>query len=187
MEEIRASYRETVMDTPNYGTEYGETLFENVSMEFSPELATALNMERPPPEFDDHLDRMVTRAKEGRERFIDELHEEREDIRAVSNELTDLDDRLRQLSKCSTTRVSIASLIETWGELDHLEDRCENISRQRQQTIHDRRCRFASRPFDLTEFLYADLDTTYPVLSSVARLLTRIDDRKNGYSFSEAT
>lgn len=179
MAAVEDAYRETVMAVDHYEADYDEPFGEHLASEFGEQVASAvLTNDRLSPQVKSAL---LTGAREGcqkRSRYIETLTAERERIardgelfESVAEECDAADgDRLR---RCS---------------FDELQDRLEGLHRQRevlserltarQEQLHEGIAFGWTRrdAESINRYLYADLDTTYPVLADGTALLNRIKE-----------
>lgn len=171
LERVRTAYTETVMDVPHYEAEYGDTLANSLAVEFGDDLAAALvSGSTLTPTVRDAVRAAASSAQREREEFLDVLEREasslegvRADVETVQSELAGLDDR-----PLSTRRFD--DLHHLWSQVSDLRARVDGIGLRRQETIRSHRSNLPGVPTDLTEYLYADLSTSYPALASLASL-----------------
>lgn len=165
-------YRETVMVRTAYERRYGDDLADSLAVELSPSLAdallddTALTQRRKRD-----LLLATTRTIDERESFSELLATELDSLAAIRNDLQEITDTLETLPPCSLHTLSFGEYAETWAATEGLLDECEQLIQERQAALTD-----TTRPVrpdstdahDLSEYLYADLDTPYPALRSIA-------------------
>ena len=180
------TYRETVMETPDFETAYGETLKESLEEELSPSLAEILLSNAPLTQKRKRDLLIATNAAiERRERFRSELDHEQESLETMLSELIDIRSEIRELPECSSRRHTVEDVLDIWKAYDTLEQRCNDLLEERQRHIHrvKREAREDDRGYILNEYLYHDLETAYPVLSAIAKTCETIDSRKSGSTF----
>ncbi|WP_049936474.1 DUF7260 family protein [Haloplanus natans] len=173
---LRTAYAETVMATPHYEAEYGDTVAESLAAEFGDDLAAAIiGGTALTPELRDAVRAATDAAQREREEFLDVLDREADslataadDIEALSTDLDTLDDR--PLS----TR-SFDELHDLWTATRDLEARIDGVGLRRQETLRSHRNDLPGVPTDLCEYLYHDLSASYPVLASLADLGSRLE------------
>lgn len=170
---VRRAYEETVMAVPHHGEEFGETLVEGMAAEFSPEVAaTVANGGRLTPGVRSVLLQGARQASEQRARILDALRTEQE-------ELADAEETLRPATAAAETardRVQTApptTLVAEADRLDYHERTVESMLADRQQSIHevDRDPWF--------EYVYAPLDSPFPVLSAGTETLDRLSTARD--------
>ncbi|UHH25638.1 DUF7260 family protein [Halobacterium noricense] len=169
---IREAYVETVMDTPHYAAEYGDTYWESVASEFGAELAMVLRQAaRVTPLLRDQLLAAGRESKRSRKRLRSDL----------DDEASALDDAERTLHAVHEDLVAIRSrpfygcppheLRQLLADLDALEADCQDLAVRRQagdlepKTVHVPSA--AARP--LNEYLYQSLSSSHPLLSAIGR------------------
>lgn len=172
MARLAENYQETVMSATDYERTYGDTLDDSLHAELTPSLADALLA-------DDKLTQRqkrdlllaTNRAIERREAFHEVLAEEQQSLQTIRTELQDITDTLDALPACFLAHQSFGDYIETWETTETLIDRCDRLLQARQATLTEttRPIRPASEdPHELSEYLYATLETTYPALGAIA-------------------
>ena len=119
----------------------------------------------------------TTQAIKRREAFDEEVTEERAALETFANELTEIDSEVAALPECSPRRQSLESLLDLWESYDALFERCELLlaRRQRQFTSAYRTTPHHEDVHGFNEYLYAELDSPYPVLSAIAATCERIE------------
>jgi hypothetical protein len=172
-EQIRTSYRETVMAVPHYSDEYDESLAENMSAEFGPDLATPV-IENDPvtPQLRDGLLNISHHVHKSRAQLVAAIDQEAASLTTAAETLTDIERTLYQLTPPDLESESFDDLYEKRRTLLEFEERCETLAQERQRELHDR------DPLDLRateaviqEYLYQSLSITYPVLADVTDLV----------------
>lgn len=183
--ELQETYRESVMSTADFQETYGESLEESLAHELSPAAAGPMVEAAP---FTHRLKRellvQTSHAIDRRERYDAQLEAEAKSLRSALSELRDIDETVADLPDCTVRRGYMDTLIETWQTYDGLEDRCQTLLKRRQEQLDtsDRALHVPDSAHALNEYLYGDLETTYPVLSAIASMLDRIADAKgDGY------
>jgi hypothetical protein len=177
-ERLRAAYRETVMSSPDFEETYGESLAESLENEFSAPVANALS-------FEDQVTQRLKRdllvgtneAIERRERVREALDAERESIERVREALVDIDRALAETPVPTLRALSFEEFLETWETCEELACRCERLLEERQSAIADIQAAIggATSPHALNEYLYGELETTYPALEAIARTRRSIE------------
>lgn len=175
--EVRRAYRETVMATPHYEEEYGDTLRESVAEELGERLAGHIaDGELLTPAIHEALIRASEEARDNRRYFLRHLHQERESLQDIEAELNDIERSVADLVECIRAASTSSQLASIDTELAALERQCVNVANRRQSTIHDRSVRTLSGVdgISLVRYLYAEMETVTPAISDVATLLGTI-------------
>ena len=155
LERVRTAYAETVMSAPHYEAEYGDTVAESLAAEFGDGLAAALlGGTALTPELRDAVRGATDAARREREEFFDVL-EPLESEPVPARRFDDLHDR--------------------WSTIRELQGRVDAVGLRRQETIRGHRTHLPGVPTDLCEYLYYDLEASYPVLADVADLGERLN------------
>lgn len=187
-DQVLAAYREEVMVRLDYEAVYGDTLAESLEEELSSSLANFLLSKDP---FTQRRKRNllveITTAIKRREELSAELTDERAALETFAEELADIEETLKKLPVCSAREQPLEKLLVVWEVYDSLLDRCELLLDRRQQQIREAE---RKRPDLLekharNELLYGELDTHYPVLSYIARVIKRIDGNRTGANASK--
>lgn len=174
---VRAAYRETVMDVPHFTADYDDTLAENLTVEFGPELATAVVDARTlTPVAHDGLVAGAENARRERERFLDLLRRERQSLGEVRRTLNDVEARAVDIGSGLEEVTASVRLGQLEDRLVSLESECERLSDERQRLLHRRAEPQLSGVGEesLSEFLYGESETRYPALRDVTACLDTI-------------
>lgn len=189
---VRDAYEATVMSVPHYETEYGESFEQHVRVEFGPELAALLTRGTA---FDTRARQAIlaaaSQAQETRETLANALDSEEESFATGTEELLPILDELAEYDPTQFSERSFGTLDAYRARLTVLEDHCETIVDRRQATLVDQRRTLAltiDDP-DVPTYVYQNLETTYPIVSTAADALQQIDalgtavERALGHSF----
>jgi hypothetical protein len=179
LRQVRSAYRDTVMAVPHYEAEYDDSLAENVATEFGSELArcVATGNDLTPMTYEALVEE-TEQARLERARFLAALRRERASLRRIESALNDAERRAVAVAD----RVNGASTPETIDAVDEelrdLERRCDDLSTQRQETIHHRTVSNLSGIGDgsLSQYLYANRDSRFPALADVADCIETIQN-----------
>ena len=178
--DTRIAFRETVMDVSHYEEEYDESLKEHLSVEFSPEIATALTTgEQFIPALQEQLVTASRDASATRDTFLSALENETSSLRTADKQLTELgnegiDDDL--LTSRSLEAWSRPELIDIHQQIQTCTRRCEDLARERQSTLHKQRVPSVRHiDLDFVEYLYQSLSVTYPVLADIVSFEQTLD------------
>jgi hypothetical protein len=182
---VLAAYRDTVMSVPHYREEYDETIPESLAAELGPDAAAALASNGTlSAASQSALVRRSRRAAEARSSLADAIDREIEALRAFESELSGVDRRRRRLLEHldGVSGTGTDAAIDVWERLDDLEDECDEVAAERQESLADPPMTVndataadvdADRPF--YEYLYGPTDgPRYPVLAQVSELADRI-------------
>jgi hypothetical protein len=176
LERLRTAYAETVMATPHYDFEYGDTLAESLGAEFGDALAAALvGGTALTPELRDAVRAAAEAAQRERTEFLDVLDREAESLETVVDDVAAIEAELDSLDDRPLSARSFDDLYDLWAALGEIDARVEGIAMQRQETIRNQRTALPGVPADLCEYLYHDLSTSYPVLAALADLGNRLE------------
>jgi len=181
--ELRERYRETVMSTSDLEDAYGESIEESLSEELTPRIATAILS-------DDSFTRWQRRvllvatsdAINRREQFEDCLATEAESVETAHRELQTIWSDIRNLSDCTLTPGKFETLQKP-GRRTTVSSRSARRSWPSASSIS---CPSTSLPqvknksYALNEYLYENLGTNYPVLSTIATALNQVVEAKVG-------
>jgi hypothetical protein len=170
LREVRTAYRETVMATPHFEREYGESLAESMATEFGPELASQIaeGASLTPVAYAG-LREATAEAISDRTEFLRVLRRERESLERCAGALTEIQSALDDLYDRLAADPDSATLGTIDAQLQDLEAECETLSNARQQTVHNRSGVVLSGVDEtsLAQYLYAGLETVCPALSDV--------------------
>ncbi|PSP27822.1 hypothetical protein BRC65_03950 [Halobacteriales archaeon QH_2_65_14] len=176
-EAVRDAYESTVMAVPHYETEYGESYERHLAEEFGPNVASMLIGGQ---SFRDRhrelLLQAVSTSRERREQLIEVLRTEEQSLSETTPVLLSVAEDLVGMTGGVETRD--ADLLDAYARrLDVLEENCTRTLERRQSTlVHQRRdLGLSLDAFDLPTYLYAEFDVTYPVVSTIADLLDRLE------------
>lgn len=162
--EAREAYRETVMAVDHYERVYAEPLLVNVAGELSEDIAQGLRDDAGIP-FTEHFRRMIRvaarEAAERRAKFNDRVEDERSSIATAQETLREVTDALEGSGLPASRRRSF-------------DERLDDLLAERQRRIQSRAA-YRQDGHDLCEYIYADEEWTYPVLTAVARLRNSVD------------
>lgn len=172
---VRKAYRETVMNVSHHDTEFGETMAEGMSAEFSPEVAAAVaNGGRLTPAIHAALVTGGRQARAQRDRILAHLENERDAIDRADETLRPAVETVRTVGE----RVADATppaLVADADRLDYHERSVESLLRDRQRTIHE-----ADHDHEAWyEYVYGPVGTPHPVLSAGTHTLDRLADARD--------
>lgn len=177
MDKVQQAYRETVMAVPHYEEEYGESLRENMTIEFGEDFAASVGAgSQFTPVVQQVLVAKTREATVERSRLIKAHRREDESLAKAEDTFSKLQSTLMRYHPDKLRQASYQTLIERWDELDSLENQCSDAVDARQR-------RLQTEPIDqggptnapaFVEYLYGALDVDYPVLATGASFLEQI-------------
>ena len=164
VDQLREAYRETVMDVPHYDDVYGESLETNVAAELPPDVAVMFQdpADRITPDQKTRIRAAATNARASRETLAVNLAAEKESLATAHDELEAV---ITQLDGPHVPG----------GYTGQFEDTLTKTIQTRQEVLDDRRHGTRADGHDLCDYLYANQDWTYPVLTAVARLRSAVE------------
>lgn len=163
-EELREAYHDTVMSVPHFEDTYGETLEENVTVEFAAEVAEVFRVESPVAFTPQHKNLLANAARQtarDRTEFAEALDSELASLSTVHRELSTLLDNLDN------------SIVPAWHRETFLAE-LDEIQATRQSTLFSRSLPAGYDGHTLCGYLYDDEPWTYPGLTAAARLLDSV-------------
>jgi len=174
---VRRAYRETVMATPHYESEYGDTLRESLASEVGAPLARhVMDGDALTPKLHGALVQASEQSRDDRDDFLRVLCRERDSLRNVETQLNSIESCVVELRERLSTEPESTQLADINETLETLEGRCTDLANCRQDTIHNRCLRKTSGVGDgsLVWYLYSDMETVTPALSDIASCLDKI-------------
>lgn len=180
IQQVREAYERTVMATDHYEEEYDEPLARHMGAEFGEEVAAAVESaaELTPPLKQALLQRAREAAGE-RERLMTKLDHEAESLAAADDELEALADVIDDAHSRPLTDRTFQQLQDEWNRLGEVESRLSRLLARRQEELSDRAATEQGDGPSLSGYLYAPLDTTFPVLTDGATLFGRVKDARS--------
>ena len=178
LDSVRAAYRECIMELEHFDQLYGEQLYDNMASELSEDVAMAVV----------HGDRFslpvkratIQRATEAslrRERLLQTVDAERDSLDRAERELRALASDLD--AEPALPEFTLTELFEHERRLSQWKVRCERSLRRRQQHIHAESTFRSNLDMLLVQpYLYAELETHFPVLDACLRLHSRLETRQ---------
>lgn len=178
LQTVKSAYESTVMAVPHYDDEYGESFEEHVTGEFGPEIATLLTQATVlDPQSKQTLLGAASQARNRRDALVDALDAEQEALAPASRELLSLVDELTEYEEATFATASFGTLDAYRLRLSVLAENCEEVVDDRQEALVRQR-KSLSLPIDgpdVPTYVYQGLETTYPVVSTAATVLERIE------------
>ena len=173
---IQQAYRDTVMNTPHYDEEYGESLVQNMTIEFGEDLTAAITTNSQlTPSLQQAVVQAATAASAQRTTFSNQLDEEEATLKDAHQTLASLDEQYEQSTDQPLQQQSIDDLWEAHQQLTTCITTCEDRieERQTQRTDGHTALPHTDEIVDLQEYLYQSLDVTYPILADGTTVLER--------------
>lgn len=172
----REAYRETVMATPHYGAEYGEALREHVAAEFGNTVATQFVEGRAlTPPLKRSLRAGAAEAIRQRAELLSSLESERQSLRRCQDTIVDVQNRLNEVHVCLGEDPDTTMRGEIDDRLAALESECETVLTRRQRCINNGPgIPLTDDNTGFSEYLYDDLDSCFPVLTTVTECIETI-------------
>lgn len=181
LEQVRDTYRETVMSTPDFDNEYGETFHEHVATEFGDDVASLLTSGH---QLNEPVKRLIVQqAKQSaqhREQLLEGLKVEERSLRRAATVHEVIQETLNDIESTDLTETSLSTLVDLDAELRTRRADCLHLLRTRQEEIHTVNRRLNGQSKTLTqEYLYGELAVLFPVLSSTLAYLDAIEDARS--------
>lgn len=186
VQNLRETYRETVMKMPDFETTYDRSLEESLKEELSPSSAKVLlsNATLTQKRKRDLLID-VNVAIERREKILTQLSHEQESLERMFAELVDINTSIEELPEGLLDQNTFEEVLDIWEKYNVLQQRCKQLLEERQQQIHQRAqdAQVDGKEHIVNEYLYQDLGTLYPVLTAIATTCEVIHSRRDSDSF----
>lgn len=172
----REAYRETVMGTPHYDSEYGESLREHVAIEFGSAVATQFaDGHALTPLLRRSLRDGADKAIQQRSELLKSLKSERRSLRRCQDTLVDVQACLNEIHTRLDEEPDATIRCEIDTRLATLESECETVLARRQQHIDTRSgILLTDDNTGFAEYLYDDLDSYFPILAAVTECIETI-------------
>lgn len=166
---VRRAYERTVMEVPHYEREYGDTYEESLAAEFGDDIAVGVTSAST---LSPELRRAVVTAGRGaareRQQFLDLLDAEFESLDTVESGVERVVEKLSSLDDRPLSARSFGELVALRADVRALEDELDERARERQRTLAAHRRTLSDPAPSVTEFLYHDVDCSYPGLDALA-------------------
>lgn len=176
LEAVRDAYRETVMAMPHYEEEYAEPMAQHLREEFGEEVATAVTGgDRLTPELKQVLVRRARESAHERGRLMDRLDREADRLDTATEELETIRSVVNQTDQKSFVGSDFRDLADEWNRLGEFESRLTRLLERRQESLQSEwQAGDLSGLRSLQQYLYADMETDFPVLADGAVLADRL-------------
>lgn len=168
---VREAYERTVMAVPHYREEYDDTYTESLKAEFGPTVAAAATAPQLTPQAKAGLLEAAQSARADRARFVEALDAEDETLREADERLAEILAEAAELDTEPLDDLRFGSLDAIRARLRTLEGHADAVAADRQAALRERNedLSLAGGAPDLPTYVYQDLESTYPVLTNVAR------------------
>jgi hypothetical protein len=181
---VKHIYSETIIDIPHYNDIYGEPIEENMIHELGYDLYLAVEKSTSlQPYLINSLIKAATDAAERRKNFKDVVEKEKRYIRNFENSAREIYEELTELNIDRPGRSDSAKNQEHDKILERLLSECEELAVKRQCKIQSR-TKIAGELYtgDFEEYLYSELENTYPILNLLSQFMRVIKDGTNSWS-----
>lgn len=182
LQTVQQYYRDTVMESPDHAEEYGETLRESMAAEFSNELST---MVLEGEQFNPHLKQLFVNharmAAQKRHSLLEALEYECESLATAESRLERDELPITETTTLELLEKPFGRLIELENRYSDSERRYKQLLKARQEEIQREMQWFpGSQSTHFQEYLYRDLDVTFPVLyTTLDRIRTLRENRRS--------
>jgi hypothetical protein len=177
---IRDAYVETVMNTPHYDEEYGDSFWESLTAEFGNEFATLLKQVTViTPELKQQVLTAAQQAKTQRKRLISTLNQEVANLQDANAELQAIADEVNVIQSRPFYDCPTDELYRLRTDLDELSLRCQDLADRRQNgELEPQSANSLKTNIRVPDYCYGSLSVTYPILDAVATISSRIATTK---------
>lgn len=170
---VQTAYEETVLSTPHHDSEYDETATESMAAEFSGAVATTVaGGAALTPALQATLLRAADAAADRRAEVLSRLDTEERRLR----EATDV---LEPAAEAATATppddAAVSDCVAAADRLDWHESAVADLTRERQREVHAH----ASDHPHWFDYIYADLDSSHPILATATETLAAVDDARD--------
>lgn len=185
---VQTAYRETVMAVPHFDSQYDESLAEHVASELGDELAAALTQSTNfHPDLKRALLDVSRTAVDNRDAVLGILEKEHDDLERKERKCSQMLNEVDAVRSRARARPEFDALRHTRERVSALQERTDALAVERQKFL-----RFSAEPDscgfeDAALYLYADWDSPYPVLATVARIGAQIEETKATVDHNIAT
>jgi hypothetical protein len=171
------------MNVAHYDEDYGDSLPESLTEEFSPEVATAvLTSDQLTPHLRSRLIDTAHHAREGRHALLQDLDSERTALNTADDNLArlgaDPDDVLSARSFHAWPDEDLATARDC---LHARQQECDQLAADRQATLREQRIPGTHHiDHEFAQYLYETLPITFPVLTDIASLAEMLHNAQKG-------
>lgn len=175
---VRETYRETVMSTPDFDCEYGESFHEHVAAEFGDDVASLLIEGH---QLNEPIKRLLVQqsrqSAQQRKLLREGLTVEERSLEDAQSALQPVQGFLNDVERTNLSEQSLSSLVTLDTQVRAHREHCEDLVDTRQQQIHTVNRRMNGESKTLTqEYLYRDLSVSFPVLTATLNRMNSLDD-----------
>ncbi|UTF55720.1 DUF7260 family protein [Natronosalvus rutilus] len=176
--QVRDTYRETVMSTPNFDCEYGESFHEHVAAEFGDGAASLLinghHLSEPGKRF---LVQQASQSARKRGHLLGGHTIEERSLQEAKSVLKPVQKFLTDIEQTDLFDLSLSRLISLDTELRTYRECCETLINERQQAMNvvNRRIEADSKTI-AQEYLYRNLSVNFPVLSVTLDCISTLEN-----------
>lgn len=178
---VKNAYEETVMAVDHFESEYGESLEENMAAELGSDVATVVsNGGELTPGLRSALISESKRAAKRREVLLSHLEHEQQRIDSANRRLEQLEHRAANVESDLDEASGFHEGTSAWNRLDAIHSDLEQ-ELDAQQSSLEPDSHSTDEPHLFCSYLYgnSDLSATYPVLSTLADLIDRVELNKD--------
>lgn len=188
IQHVRDRYREIVMDVIGPEGETDESIDSHLEGELTAELSAALRHNTTfTPQLRDSLLLTIRAAQTAREDVLGLIDSERKRVTRQQVELAEVNDEISRIEETLGEAERVTDLVALYDSLETVEKRCDAIVRARQ---HDLQTLSFTGPIarqGIHEYLYRDLDVTYPVLAETTGVASKSRTLREGIERRIAT
>lgn len=174
---VREAYERTVMAVPHYREEYDDTYAESLEAELGPTVAAAATAPRLTETAKSGLVDAAMSARADRARFVEALDAEDAALRDADERLDEILAEAGELDTEPLADLRFGSLDALRARLQTLERHAEAVGADRQAALREQTddLSLPACAADLPTYVYQTHESTYPVLSTVARTATVLE------------
>lgn len=181
LQDVRQTYRRTVMSIPYFEREYGECLEEHLAAEFNTDVASVVidghQFTQPVQQM---LVQQAQQSAREREPLLEALSSEAHSLTAARSHLQTIDETIEQSVSRELPPKPFRELVATDSDIRQARQRCERLLAERQHEIHRMNKQFPNTSESLLqEYFYNTLDVTYPVLNAALDRIRQLRDRRS--------
>ena len=182
---VRDLYQNTIMDVAHYEEQYGESFTRNCTVEFGPEIATALQGDKGlVPPLKNQLLQVSQEAYRERMRLLRKIKHERASLENIDEQLTELGSNCEEfLIVRSFSEWSNERLLNAQRKAKAHEQECQRLTEKRQTDIQEYRSVKDRQDDDaFTNYLYGSLLVTYPALADICDFVQTLQNKQSRIS-----
>jgi hypothetical protein len=175
---VRDAYQRTVMSVQHFDEEYGESMLENMAMEFGDDVAGAVvGGATLTPQLQETLVRRSRQARDKRLVLLDHFDDELDAVTWAAEKLGRVESSVDRVTDQPIERLEYDDQRAEWYLLEDRQEECEQVLERRQETIQERTdiADSVGHVESLEDYMYEPLSVTYPVLASGTDLVERLE------------